>query len=192
MEDNVIIRKTELRDAEQYVRLNIFVWRCAYKDIFPESVFIEREKKIERNIQNFSKHQLENPNGISYVAEVDGKIVGIMSGLYLSENVYFKEQGFADLKALYVHPDFQHIGIGRALFEVFASEIKKKGKTKFVIGVLKDNKKARCAYEKWCGELNKYTSPFVIDNKEYAEVFYTYDLTKENKKGVKNEIRKQI
>ncbi len=78
------IRKTELKDAEQFVKLNILVWRYAYKDIFPESVFAEREKRVERNIENFSKHQLENPNGISYIAEIGGKIVGIMSGLYLS------------------------------------------------------------------------------------------------------------
>lgn len=180
------IRKTEPKDAEQYVRLNIFVWRSAYKDIFPESVFIEREKKIERNIQNFSKHQLENSNGISYIAEIDGKIVGIMSGLYLSEYAYFKEQGFADLKALYVHPNFQHLGIGKALFDVFVQEIKKKDITKFVIGVLKDNKQARKAYEKWNGKLDKYSQPFVVNETNYAEVFYTYDLTKENKlKGEK-------
>ena len=73
MKGKYTIRKVKIEDAEQYVRLNIFVWRSAYKDIFPESVFIEREKKIERNIQNFSKYQLENPNGISYIAEIDGK-----------------------------------------------------------------------------------------------------------------------
>lgn len=178
MEKEYKIRKTELKDAEQYVKLNILVWRDAYKDIFPASVFIERKKKIGRNIENFSKRQLENPNGISYVAEYNGKIVGLMSGFYLSETEYFKEQGFAELKALYVHPDFQHHEIGKALFDVFTSEIKKKGKTKFVIGVLKDNKKARNAYEKWGGELDKYNQPFIVSGESFAEFFYTYDLTK--------------
>ena len=101
-----------------------------------------------------------------------------MSGLYLSENTHFNELGFADLKALYVHPDFQHLGIGKALFDVFVQEIKKKGIKKFVIGVLKDNKQARKAYEKWGGTLDKYTQPFILDGKGYPEVFYTYDLNK--------------
>lgn len=178
MKGKYTIRKVKIEDAEQYVRLNIFVWRNAYKNIFPESVFIEREKKIERNIQNFSKYQLENPNGISYIAEIDGKIVGIMSGLYLSENTHFNELGFADLKALYIHPDFQHLGIGKALFDVFVKEIKKKGITKFVIGCLKENKLARKAYEKWGGTLDKYTQSFIQEGKGYPEVFYTYGLNK--------------
>ncbi len=172
------IRKAELKDAEQFVKLNILVWRNAYKDIFPESVFVEREKRVGKNIQNVSKHQLENPNGISYIAEINGKIVGIMAGLYLSENIHFKEYGFADLKALYIHPDFQHFGIGKAFFDIFVDEIKKKGISKFVIGALKDNKQARKAYEKWGGKLDSYTQPFVVDGIDYPEVFYIYDLTK--------------
>ena len=179
------IRKTEPKDVEQYVRLNTYVWRCAYKDIFPESVFVEGEKNINITIENFSK-RFKNPNGISYVAEIDGKIVGIMSGSYLSGNEHFKEQGFADLRALYVHPDFQHLGIGKALFDAFVEEIKKKGIAKFVIGCLKENKQARKAYEKWSGKLDEYSQPFVINGVDYPEVFYTYDLTKENKlKGEK-------
>ncbi len=83
------------------------------------------------------------------------------------------------MKALYIHPDFQHLGIGRALFDAFVKEIKKKGISKFVIGVLKDNKQARKAYEKWCGRLDKYSQPFVVNETNYAEVFYIYDLTKE-------------
>ena len=185
MKTNLIIRKTEPKDAEQYVRLNTYVWRSAYKDIFPESVFVEGEKNINITIENFSK-RFKNPNGISYVAEIDGKIVGIMSGSYLSGNEHFKEQGFADLRALYVHPDFQHLGIGKALFDAFVEEIKKKGIAKFVIGCLKENKQARKAYEKWSGRLDKYSQPFVIEGKDYPEVFYSYDLTKENKlKGEK-------
>lgn len=186
MKSNFNIRKTELKDVEQYVRLNTYVWRCAYKDIFPESVFVEGEKNINITIENFSK-RFKNPNGISYVAEIDGKIVGIMSGSYLSGNEHFKEQGFADLRALYVHPDFQHLGIGKALFDAFVEEIKKKGIAKFVIGCLKENKQARKAYEKWSGKLDEYSQPFVINGVDYPEVFYTYDLTKENKlKGEKN------
>ena len=41
MKTNLIIRKTEPKDAEQHVRLGLSVWRSAYKDIFPEEVFID-------------------------------------------------------------------------------------------------------------------------------------------------------
>ena len=55
------IRKTELKDAEQHVRLGLSVWRCAYKNIFPEEVFIDKENKAEDKIKNFDK-SIQNDN----------------------------------------------------------------------------------------------------------------------------------
>ena len=66
------------------------------------------------------------------------------------------------------------------------TQAKSNGATKFVIGVLKDNHNAKKVYEKWGGKLDEYTQPFVKLGVGYDEVFYTYDLTKENKlKGEK-------
>ena len=89
MKSNFNIRKTELKDAEQHVRLGLSVWRSAYKNIFPEEVFIDRENKAEDKIKNFDK-SIQNDNmSLSYVAESDGKIVGFVFGrmlvLYLAE-----------------------------------------------------------------------------------------------------------
>lgn len=49
-----------------------------------------------------------------------------------------------------------------------------------MIGVLKENDKARKVYEKWGGKLDKYTQPFVKLGVGYDEVFYTYELKGEN------------
>lgn len=178
METEYRIRKVKLGDAEQYIKLTNFVWRSAYKNIFPESVFTarENEERINRMINGFAEHAIHNPNYFSYVAEADGKIIGLMGGSYRSQYTHFQETDYADLQALYIHPDFQHIGLGKKFFDLFVSKIKKKGITKFVIGVLKDNKQARKAYEKWGGKLDTYSKPFVREGKEYDEVFYTYDL----------------
>ena len=46
---------------------------------------------------------------------------------------------------------------------------------------MQDNKQARKAYEKWGGKLDAYSQPYVKEGKEYVEVFYTFDLTKEKK-----------
>jgi inosine/xanthosine triphosphate pyrophosphatase family protein len=45
-----------------------------------------------------------------------------------------------------------------------------------VIGVLKDNHKARKVYEKWGGKLDNHEQPFVKLGVGYDEVFYTYEL----------------
>ena len=65
------------------------------------------------------------------------------------------------------------------MFEKWAKE---NGATKYVIGVLRDNYKARKVYEKWGGKLDEYVQPFVKLGVEYDEVFYTYNLEKEDKK----------
>lgn len=189
MKTNLIIRKTEPKDAEQHVRLGLSVWRCAYKNIFPEEVFIDKENKAEDKIKNFDK-SIQNDNmSLSYVAESDGKIVGFVFGRMISHYEHFGKMGYADLEAIYIHPDYQGLGIGSKLKQIFIDWAKSNGATKFVIGVLKDNHNARKVYEKWGGKLDEYTQPFVKLGVGYDEVFYTYDLTKENKlKGEKKMI----
>ena len=46
----------------------------------------------------------------------------------------------------------------------------------YVIGVLKDNQKARRIYEKWGGKLEDFMQPFVKLGVNYDEVFYTYNI----------------
>ena len=176
---NYIIRKTETKDAEQFVKLRNLVWRSAYAHIFPEEVFIqmESEEKIARFKAGFAEHQLA-PDRITYVAELNGKLIGFFVGVFLSDYGYFKEKKYADLQAIYIHPDYQHIGLGREFFNIFVNELRERNIKNFVIGVLKDNKQARNAYEKWGGKLKDYSQPFVKLGKEYTEVFYTYDVSK--------------
>lgn len=169
------IKKTESKDAEQIVALNNLVWRDAYSHIFPQDVFIEREnnKEIIKEKQSFKF----NENGsVNYVAVVDGKVVAYLDGQTESLYPHFKDLGYAELCAIYIHPDYQGAGIGTMLFNKFKSEIKNLGANKFVVGVLKDNLKARKVYEKWGGKLSEYTETFTKLNKDYEEVFYTFEL----------------
>ena len=171
-----IIRKAETKDAKQYVELNNLVWRDAYKHIFPEEVFLDRESRAKYKIENFDSIYYNNHEGIAYVAEDDGRIVAIMLGRILSDYEYFRNQGYADLQALYVHPDFQGNGLAGKMKNIFIDWAKENGVEKFVIGVLKDNKKARIVYEKWGGKLEDFSQPFVMCDKGYEEVFYTYEI----------------
>ena len=175
----VIIRKMTYDDAEQYLRLNVEVWCVAYADIMPAEVLEARKKRLDDKIQNFKNRDVNKNGNISYVAEVDGRIVGEMSGRILSENEYFKKQGYADLTMLYVHPDFQHQGIGEKLVKKFECDAKKLGASKYVIGVLKKNAKARHAYEKYGGVLSDYEGFFEFGGNKFEEVYYTYNI-KEN------------
>ena len=121
--------------------------------------------------------RIQNDNmSLSYVAEIEGKIVGFVFGRMISHYEHFGERGYADLEAIYIHPDYQGLGMGNKFKQIFVDWAKSNGATKFVIGVLKDNHNARKVYEKWGGKLDEYTQPFVKLGVEYDEVFYTFDL----------------
>ena len=173
---NVIIRMVRSEDAEQYITLVNKVWRIAYKHIFPDAVFVDRDAHSAERIAHFSENHYNDESVISYAAEVDGKIAGIMFGRMNSNYQHFNDLGFADLEGLYIYPEYQGIGIASAFRKVFESWAKQNGAKKYVIGVLKDNLKARKVYEKWGGKLDDHTQPFVKLGVGYDEVFYTFDL----------------
>ena len=169
------IRKCEITDAEQYVTLHNLVWRDAYKHIFPEEVFIDREKRTKEKIEKIT-NIINAPNEICFVAEENDTIVGFMNATILSYYDHFKNLGYAELMGIYIHPEYQNKGIGSKFKQIFVDWAKNQGATKYVIGVLRDNFKARKVYEKWGGKLDNYTQPFVKLGVEYDEVFYTYEI----------------
>lgn len=174
--EEIIIRKVESKDAVGLVTLNNLVWRIAYKDIFPEEVFAERDEYAAKKIQNFDQIYYNGDDEICYVAETDGKIVGFVLGRIISDYDYFKNLGYADLQAVYILPEYQGRGVSSKFKNLFVNWAREHGATKFVIGVLKDNNKARKVYEKWGGKLDPHTEPFVKLGVGYEEVFYTYKL----------------
>lgn len=170
------IRETKASDAAQRIALHNLVWRYAYKNIFPEEVFVAREAKTQKRIEDFAKYSLSNKERISLVAEEGGNIVGLMSGLLTTQYEYFAKQGYAELQALYIHPDYQHLGLGTSLKNEFEKWARHKGATKYVVGVLGQNEAARKVYKRWGGKLSRRKNPMNVGGNEYEERFYTFDL----------------
>ena len=171
------IRKVKLKDARDWFILVNRVWRDAYSHIFPEEVFIEKDNQVEEKTKTFTEKIKNDKENIAYVAEYDGEIIGIMCGRIKSS--YQKFSGYyANLEALYIDPRFQGLGIGSKFKEIFEKWAIENGTTQYVIGVLKDNMKARKVYESWGGKLSEFEEYFIKLGVGYPEVFYTYDLQK--------------
>ena len=66
--NKIKIRKLTVGDAEQYVKLHNIVWRHAYKHIFPETVFEDRDARTQARIDGFADWIDSNPNQINYCA----------------------------------------------------------------------------------------------------------------------------
>ena len=174
------IRKVKPEDARDWFVLGNKVWRDAYSHIFPEEVFIEKDNQVEEKTKTFTDKMKNDDKNIAYVAEYNGEIIGIMRGSINSSYNHFNE--YADLIALYVDPKYQGLGIGSSFKNIFEQWAIENGATQYVIGVLKDNIKARKVYESWGGKLSEFEEYFVKLGVGYPEVFYTYDLQKELKK----------
>ena len=172
----MLIRKTEINDALKWVRLKNTVWKSAYKDIFPPEVFEEQKSMESTKVERF-KQNLNGPNGtIGYVAIDNGKLVALADATIISYYNYYKDLGYADLGALYILPEYQHMGLGKMLFDKVVDDFRSHGCEKMVIGVLKDNLQARRAYEKWGGVLDNHEEKFVKLGVGYSEVFYIFNL----------------
>ena len=161
-------------DEEQIVRLINNTWRSAYDGIFPSEVFDARDKSAEHRISGF-EDKLKNNDRFCFVAEEGLKIAGVMIASNKTDIDSFDNENYARIIALYIDEKFQRRGIGKQLFDAFVEEIEKAGQSKFVIGVLKENNKARIAYEKWGGKLTDYTEDFEIAGVSRKEVFYEYN-----------------
>ena len=167
-------RPVKKEDAFEWYTLLDEVWHDAYGHIFPQEVFDGRDYAREERANGFEDKYV-GERKIAYVAECDGKIVGLMFGTLDTDYECFKN-GYADLTALYVYPEYQGKGIGTALRDIFTDWAKAKNADKYVIGVLKDNTKARKVYESWGGKLSDYEYDFVVMNVGYPIVFYTLEI----------------
>ncbi|MBO4211877.1 MAG: GNAT family N-acetyltransferase [Oscillospiraceae bacterium] len=176
MDSNAVkLRKANPEDGRGWYTLVNRVWRNAYRHIFPEEVFLEKENKLETKIASFKDWGKNDSESITYVAEYDGNIIGIMCGAIRSRCEPFCSE-YADLEALYVDPAFQGRGIGSSFRTIFEEWAGRNGAAQYVIGVLKENQKARGVYEAWGGKLSEHEKAFVKFNVAYPELFYTFRL----------------
>ena len=171
----ITYRQVRKEDGLEWYTLLAKVWRVAYKDIIPEVYFDRRDRSVEGRAAEFTEDKFSGERKTAYVAECGGRIVGLMFGTLDSEYEYFRGD-YADLVALYVYPEYQGMGIGTALKNIFTEWAREKGADKYVIGVLKDNAKARRVYESWGGTLSEHERDFEIMNEGYPESFYTFKL----------------
>ena len=162
-------------DAYEWYTVLDEVWRSAYAHIFPKEVFDGRDYARKDRANGFTVEKFVGDRKTAYVAEDNGKIVGLMFGTLDSDYEYFKGD-YADLVALYVYPEYQGKGVGSALRDIFVKWAKEKGADKYVIGVLKDNEKARKVYEAWGGTWTDKEHDIVVMGVGYPETFYTYNI----------------
>jgi GNAT superfamily N-acetyltransferase len=156
------LRLGAIDDAVGIASVQVTTWRNAYKDIidsgFLTNFSIERATEIQRGrIGSDGAHRI--------VATVNGQIVGY-AVCNLNETGTEPFRGDWFLFALYVLPDFQGMGIGKALLSGVIQEGKARGFVRLVFGVFSANDPSKAFYKR-NGAVFIEELPFQLDGKSY-------------------------
>lgn len=126
-------------DAAAIASLSVLVWQDAYKKILPADVLhsLDAKQRESRIAGSFSA------GSIWHVARDQRRqIVGFVEGRPAAK--------YADweMNALYVHPNWQRAGVGRALQLALVESVERRGGRELVVYVLARNYPAKKFYVK--------------------------------------------
>ena len=131
---DIVIRKAKPEEAEQIIDIGIEVWNSTYKDLIPKDIIDKLQSKDEARIERKKKSIKENND--TYVALVDGKIVGYNTfGEARDENY----KGSGEVYAGYILDDYQGLGLGRKMAIECMKDLLDRGYKTFVSKCLDGN-----------------------------------------------------
>lgn len=122
------IRKAYPTDAYTLINIMDIVWRNEFYDYLPNGIIFEMTKNVEKRI-NHLRDQINENNRI-FVAVYEDVPVGYIFYAKAQNIVY---ESAAEIREIYILPEFQRKGIGTKLFNMTLEEIKKLGYKSLVI-----------------------------------------------------------
>ncbi|HWY20426.1 MAG TPA: GNAT family N-acetyltransferase [Candidatus Acidoferrum sp.] len=128
----ISIRAATEHDAVAISHVHVQSWRTTYAGIVPEE-YLATLNEAERVL--LWREWLTRDIQV-YVADLDGEIVGFISGGAIREPVQTYD---AELYAIYLLEQAQRQGIGTALLKELAESLLSKGFTSMIVWVLETN-----------------------------------------------------
>lgn len=148
MQEKIIIRAAEQRDASTLGILVVDTWRETYAGIFPDDFFSDftYEKQIEKSGSIIE--QCSPGTGPLIAINSRGQAVGYaLGGANKNENLSFD----SELHALYLLKSYQGQGVGKRLFRRVVERESSRGSRSLFTWVVTENP-TRQFYEKMGGE----------------------------------------
>jgi len=170
MED-IIIRDATTDDIEEVAKLHVNSWHETYAGIISQNYLDNMKnnlpKRIERMINEFNlRHMI--------VAVLNNEIVGFSE--FVLSNEFSKDLDIdCELCGLYIKNGHKKLGLGSKMFEYVTNLFRENNKKKMGLWCVKENVPAISFYKKKGGIFTKEKT-FTIENQEYSEVAFTYDL----------------
>lgn len=170
----MLIREMKPEDSGQVAAIHTLAWQHAYRGIIDQD-FLDAIDLQKRELNWRKGVEANEPPLVRLVLEKAGQVVAFVCGL---ENRSPSQLPRCDseLWAIYVHPSHAGRGVGRALLDEFASNLRNLGKTRFCVWVLKENCGARQFYERQGGVVSQATKESTIGQQKLIELAYEFNL----------------
>lgn len=161
----MIIREAVEKDAKSIVNININGWVETYRGIFPDDFLKKIKQKKSESIE-----KCKNKINEYIVCEMENKVVGF---LRCGKNKKGYNDKYAEVYALYIDSQYKKRGIGREMLKYSFGKLKGIYDN-VLVSTIQENS-ANKFYEK-CGGKQIGTCCFKLDNEEYKENLYLFDL----------------
>ena len=116
------IRKSYPTDAYTLINISDITWKNAFYDILPNGILHDNLQNVEKRV-NHLQDQINENNRI-FVALEDGVPIGYIFYAKAQNVVY---DSAAEIRSIYILPEYQKQGIGTKLFNTALEEIKNLG-----------------------------------------------------------------
>lgn len=165
---NYLIRKANVKDAYDMTHVITVSWNETYQGIVPqeelEKLKYNEDERVQRLVDDYGKNDFQE-----YVLEINKEIVGVLR-FGKSNDLEFTNCG--EIFVFYIINKYHGLGLGRKLFELATSELKKMGFDKMIIACLKGNP-TNDFYKHMGG---KYIKDSLFERLQLKENVYYYDI----------------
>lgn len=139
------VRRATVDDAEAIERIRVETWRATYRGLLPDGIIDQLQPNADRRRERLRS---ASPSDLNFVAEEEGDVVGYaFAG---PERTHDRDYA-GEVYAIYVLPNAQGKGHGRALIGECARALASRGLTSMLIWVLRENQIGRGFYERLGG-----------------------------------------
>lgn len=139
-----LIRPAVADDAEQLGRVHVAAWRSAYTGLVPEAHLdrLDPANNAERHRQMLAT---ASPSEQTLVAQLDDRVAGFVAFGSPRDEMH---EGWGELRAINLHPDFWRQGIGSQLFAAAVDGLIDLGYRHGYLWVLDGNERALGFYRR--------------------------------------------
>lgn len=148
----VTVRPAQPADAEDVVRVQVRGWQTAYAGIMPGGVLAALDQQRSQRITRTRERLTGTGPFSTIVATEQHRVVGFaVYGPYREEQAPDSslDHTVGEVLAIYVDPECQGRGAGRALLDAAVAELRLRGAGEVRLWVLEDNAPARRFYQRY-------------------------------------------